>query len=1027
MHDQGTVLDGRVRRHLDEKIWPASTTRVADLEVAHAPVTDADGAPSAGAAPGVVGQGEPIPVADGLRLTYTPLAIGSAWGPAWGTTWMRFRGTVPPEHRGAHLEAFVDLGGVYDSPGFQCEGLVLRADGSVVKGHNPRNQWIPVEADEDGRFEFFLEAASNPVLLGIPPFQETEAGTKPGAGPAPEYTLRAAELRVVHDDARALALDVAALRETAAELPEDSGRRWEIRRGLDRALDALALHDIPGTAARARRVLAPLLERPARDGEHRLHAVGHAHIDSAWLWPLRETRRKVARTIANQLSLIERYPEHRFAFPAAQHAAWLEADHPELFARLRDAVRDGTIIPVGGMWVESDANLPSGEAMCRQLLQGQRYFLDRFGHRCPEVWLPDSFGYSGGLPQLARLAGAKWFLTQKISWNQVNAFPHHSFLWEGIDGTRIFTHFPPADTYGSDLSAENLHHAARNFRDKGRAHTSLVPFGYGDGGGGPTREMLERVHRVHDLDGHPRVEVSTPETFFREAEASHEDPSVWVGELYLELHRGTFTSVADVKRGNRECEALLREAEVWCTTAHVRTGLPYPADRLGELWREVLLFQFHDILPGTCIAWVYDEVVPRQRAIAEELEGIIDHAQAALVADGSSATTGRVVFNGSPLPRDGVPALGAAPARAPEGDVQVTHVEGGHVVENAHLRLHVDDAGRVTTLRDLRADRELLPPGRAASLLQLHPDFPNQWDAWDIDRPSLEVSDTIPADEVRATADGVEIRYAFRSSTAIQRLTLKPGDGRLHVEVEVDWHERDSLLKLAWPLDVHATDARCEIQMGHITRPTHTNTSWDAERFEVHAHRWVHVGEPGYGVAIANERTYGWSFSRQAREGGGTCTTVEASLLKGPRFPDPRADIGRHVFRFTLRPGADVPQAVADGYAANHRPRVRDGAPVAPLVAVDGPVLVEAMKLAEDGSGDVVLRLYEPHGRRATATLTCDVDVERIVETDLLEEPLDPANAHQQVAPSVVAAADGGTARLTFRPFQVATIRVVRR
>ena len=1023
MHDHGPVLDGRVHRHLTEKIWPASTTTLAELDVAFAPVTDAPDASGHAAAPGAVGQGEPISIDEALRLTYEPAAVGDEWGPAWGTTWMRFRGQVPSDYLGAHVEAAVDLGAI-GGPGFTCEGLVVRPDGTVVKGLNPRNQWVPIECDDDGRFEFYVEAAANPVMLESPPFRETERGTKAGAGPAPIHTLRTAELQLIHDEVRALALDIEALHETAAQLPEDSGRRWEIRRALDRALDALSLRDIVGTAAAARSELRPTLERTAEDGSHLLHAVGHAHIDSAWLWPLRETRRKVARTIANQLTLTERFPEHRFSFPAAQHSAWLEEDHPQLFERLQQAVAEGRIIPVGGMWVESDANLPSGEAMCRQFLQGQQFFTERFGKPCTEVWLPDSFGYSGGLPQLAKLAGARWFLTQKISWNQVNDFPHHSFTWEGIDGTRIFTHFPPADTYCSDLSAENLHHAARNFRDKGRSATSLVPFGYGDGGGGPTREMLERVERVGDLAGHPRVEVSTPTRFFEQAEREHEGPSVWVGELYLELHRGTFTSVARVKRGNRRCEELLREAELWTTTAEVRGVGSYPAERLGEIWREVLLYQFHDILPGTCIAWVYDEVLARQEALEAELTQIIDDAQHALAA-ASGEASGEVVFNGAPVVRDGVPAFGACEQRPADGDVEV-HAEGdGFVVDGASLRVTVDGRGGVTSLFDKDRSREVLPAGTRGSLLQLHPDFPNAWDAWDIDLASLNTCETLDASEVVAIERGVEVRYAFHDSTATQRLTLAPGDGRLHVEVDVDWHERDSLLKLVWPVDVHSDEARCEIQMGHITRPTHTNTSWDAQRFEVHAHRWVHVGEPGYGVAIANERTYGWDFQREARADGGTYTSVRASLLKGPRYPDPRADIGEHTFRFTLRPGGDVADAVADGYLANHTPRVAAGGEVAPLITADGGVAVEAVKLAEDGSGDVVVRLYEPYGKRTDATLTTSFAATDIVETDLLEAPLGTSD-QQQVAPSVVQRVEGSQATLALRPFQVATLRISR-
>lgn len=1024
MHDHAATLDGRVTRHLNEKIRPAETTVIAQLEVAIAHLTDAPDSGALGATPGVVGQGEPIPAAQGLALPYEPFAVGSDWGPAWGTSWMRFRTQVPVEHRESHLELFVDLGGQYDAPGFQCEGLAYRTDGSIIKAHNPKNKWLPVEADAEGNVEVYLEAAANPVVLGFPAWAETGLGRKPTAGSAPIYQLRHADLVVVNGEVRELIADILTLQQVAQELPENSERRWDIRRALDRSLDQLDLFDIPGTAAAARSALRTVLARPAHASAHRLTAIGHAHIDSAWLWPLRETRRKVARTIANQLNLLPDFPEHRFAFPAAQHSAWLEEDQPELFERLKEAVAAGKIIPVGGMWVEADANLPGGEAMCRQFLYGQQFFRERFGHHCPEVWLPDSFGYSGALPQLAKLAGAQWFLTQKISWNQVNKFPHHSFWWEGIDGTRIFTHFPPADTYCSDLDGSNLAHAARNFQDKGRSGVSLVPFGWGDGGGGPTREMLMQAARTRDLEGSSRVVIEPPRDFFARAEAEHESPSVWVGELYLELHRGTFTSVAGVKAGNRRNEHLLREAELWLATAAVRGLMDYPLERLRKLWQDVLLYQFHDILPGTCIGWVYDEVLVEHERISEELRDMIGAAQRALAGNGNST----VAFNAAPFPVAGVAALGAGQASEPDTVVAVT-AGSETVLDNGLIRMAVDSDGLVTSLLYLTTGRESIPAGEKANKLQLHPDFPNMWDAWDIDSFVNNTVTDLTGGTTEVTQSGgaasVSITRSFGGSSATQTLTVRPGDPRVHIDVKVDWTERDALLKLAWPVAVHTDHATFEIEMGHLRRATHTNTSWDAQRFEVHAHRWVHVGEPGFGVAIANAQTYGWDVTRHASTAGGTYSLVRASLLKGARFPDPRTDVGQHHFSFTIHPGADIRDAVADGYAANLPTRTVTGNPVKPLVNVAGDVAVEAVKLAEDGSGDVIVRLYEPYGQRSTASLEADFAVNAF-ETDLLEQEL-TGRPDQQVEPTAISRAFADSSvGISLRPFQVATIRLVR-
>ncbi|MDN5931865.1 MAG: glycosyl hydrolase-related protein, partial [Pseudonocardia sp.] len=746
------------------------------------------------------------------------------------------------------------------------------------------------------------------------------------------------------------------------------------------------------------------LARPAHASAHRVHAVGHAHLDSAWLWPVRETVRKVARTVANVLSLMDDDPDVTFAMSSAQQFAWLHEHHPELFARLRERVTQGRFVPVGGMWVESDTNLPGGEALARQFVVGGKWFREHLGVECPEVWLPDSFGYSANLPQIMAAAGARWFLTQKLSWNETNTMPHHTFDWEGIDGTRIFTHFPPVDTYGAELSGAELARASRRYAEQGRANTSLVPFGWSDGGGGPTREMLAAAARTRDLEGSPRVTVGTPETFFRAAQDEYAVPPVWSGEMYLEFHRGTYTSQARTKRGNRRCEHLLREAELWAATATVRTGAPYPAEELAACWRTVLLQQFHDILPGTSIAWVHQEAERRYASVTATLEALIDGALARLCAEkGAGAAVSAHEVNAGPYPQRGVPALGSGVPRPP-APVRVE----GTTLDDGTVRVVVDEHGLITSIRS--GDRELVPPGSAANLLQLHRDTPTSWDAWDVDEHHRRtVRDLTEIDSLTVTGGTIRVERRFGSSHVTQTITLH--DGSVDIVTQVEWHERQKLLKLAFPLDVHAERATSEIQFGHVHRPTHANTSWDAARFETCAHRWVHVGEPGFGVAIANDATHGHDIGRTTRADGGTTTAVRLSLLRAPLFPDPTADQGVHRFTVSLRPDATIGDAVAEGYRLN-LPLRGVGGPIEPLLAVDddGAVVVEAVKLAEDGSGDVVVRLYESRGTRATARVTAAFPHTGAVETDLHERPL----------PAPVAL-DGD--RLTLRPFRIVTLR----
>ena len=378
---------------------------------------------------------------------------------------------------------------------------------------------------------------------------------------------------------------------------------------------------------------------PAGNDAHRVVATGHAHIDTAWLWPTSETVRKCTRTFASAVSMMDDDPGYRFACSQAQQYEWIAEREPELFARITDKVTAGQWIPVGGMWVEPDMNLPSGESIVRQIVHGQRWFQSHFGRRCTEVWIPDVFGYPAGLPQVFAAGGMRRFVTQKLSWNRTNRFPHSTFWWEGIDGTRVLTHFPPVDTYNAEVTPEELAYSVRRFADHAWSSWSLLPFGYGDGGGGPTPDMLERLRRLADLSGMPRVEQASPAEFFErvEAEAAGGAPiPVWRGELYFETHRGTLTSQLRTKVGNRRCERLLREAELWLAAAGEVDG-----QRLAARWQDVLTQQFHDILPGSSIAWVHADAEAVHDRVGAELETVVAGALAQLAPAGPSLATPR--------------------------------------------------------------------------------------------------------------------------------------------------------------------------------------------------------------------------------------------------------------------------------------------------------------------------------------------------------------------------------------------------
>ncbi|MGW1752928.1 alpha-mannosidase [Streptomyces mirabilis] len=1010
MHDERRRIEERVARVHDQRIKPAIYAASVPFEV------------EAWQAPG-----EPVPFEEAAAAPYKPFAMDTPWGPPWGTTWFRMRGLVPADWTGKRVEAVFDLGFVGDWPGNQAEALVHLPDGVPLKAVNPQNQYVPIAHPATGGEEihYLVEAASNPDILANDFAGPTPLGDRLTAGDKPLYTFKRADIAVLDENVWHLDLDVQVLRELMLELGELDPRRHEIMIALDQAMDALDLDDISGTAAAARAVLAPTLAKPAHASAHTLSAAGHAHIDSAWLWPIRETKRKTSRTFSNVTALAEEYEELVFACSQAQQYEWVRDNYPHVWERIKKAVADGNWAPVGGMWVEADGNLPGGEALARQLIHGKRFFIEHFGIETKGVWLPDSFGYNAAYPQLAKLAGNDWFLTQKLSWNQTNKLPHHSFWWEGLDGTRIFTHFPPVDTYNVEFSGKEMAHAVRNYQDKGRGTTSLAPFGHGDGGGGPTREMMERARRLASLEGSAKVRIEHPDAFFATAREEIPADQVWSGELYLELHRATYTSQARTKQGNRRSEHRMREAELWATTAAVNApGYSYPYEKLDRLWKTVLLHQFHDILPGSSIAWVHREAEAEYARVAQEVEAITAEAVAAL---GSGETR---VFNTSPVDRAEVvrtsvgipmyaevPAGGSALLDAAEPPRPVT--VDGRVLDNGLVRVELAEDGTLASVRDLTADREVLAD--KGNLLRLHSDLPNYWDAWDIDKHyKNRYTDLLDAESVTVVEDGpllgaLKVERAFgKGSRIVQTITVRAGSRRIDVETEIDWHEAEKILKAAFPVDIRAPHSSAEIQFGHVQRPTHTNTSWESARFEVYGHRWVHIAEPGYGVAVINDSTYGHDVSRTVREDGGTTTTVRLSLVRAPRVPDPEADQGKHRFTYALLPGASIEDAIAEGYALNLPLRVADSAgPAEPVVSVDGEgVTIEAVKLADDASGDVVVRLYESRGGRGTGTLRTGFPLAGAQVTDLLERPLTTADT------------DGNTVAVALRPFEVRTLRL---
>ena len=979
---------------------------------------------------------EPIPPAEAPGRRYAPFAVGDAWGPRWGTTWFRLRGRIPAGWAGQEVVLRLEsLRAGTSIPG--GEYLIFRPadDGRLVPllGLSPQHAAASLTASAAGGedVDLFVEAAANPTTPEDPMAGFDWPELRPDPGGPPGFVLTRCELAVRRPAVRALATDLRLAAGLAAHLDAGSAAAAGAHAALAGACAALDPADVPGTAAAARAALAPLLvERaPAATNGHgpraRVTAVGHAHIDTAWLWPLRETVRKCARTFATAVTLMEEFPEYRFVCSAAQHLVWIEEHYPELFARIAERVRTGQFVPVGGMWVEADCNMASGEALVRQIVLGKRYFADRFGVDCREVWLPDAFGYTAALPQIMASAGIDWFVSQKLSWNDTNPFPYHTFWWEGLDGTRVRAHFPPADTYNGDMSAREIFRSARAAR-------SLYPYGHGDGGGGPTREMLEAARRAGQIDGVPAVVLEPPAAFFAAVEADPAPLPVWVGDLYLEKHRGTFTSQAAIKRGNRQGEAALQAAELWAAAAG--HGAAAAAD-LDAAWRLLLTNQFHDILPGSSIRWVAEEAGAQLADVAHRARAVADAALDDLAAsiDTTAFIAPATVFNPAPFARrdvvavDGglrlvsVPPLGwatidaAVSDREPEAPVEVHD----RWMANGHLRIEWNGDGVLTAIHDLDHDREVLAGGAVGNLFQLHEDRPRDYDAWDVDPDYLDhVTDLTGPVEIEVVEDGglrgsVRFFRSFGASVIDQTMTLAAGSRRIDFVTDVDWFEDHKFLKVAFPVAVRSAAARFETQFGHLARPTHANTPFEQARFEVCAQRWADLSEAGYGVALLNDCKYGYDVRGH---------TLRLSLLRAPTAPDPLCDRGPHRFTYALLPHAgDLAAVIAAGYALGAPLVVRTSGPAAgprpaehSLVDCEDPgFVVETVKAADDGRG-LVVRGYEALGGRRRVRLRTGGPCSAAVRCDVLENdgetlPLDGR----------------GRVVLAVRPFELVTLRLL--
>lgn len=967
---------------------------------------------------------EQLTPSQALQREFRPMPPGTPWGAKWEYGWFQTRICLPAEAEGQRIVAKL-----YPTDHESLMWINGRAAGSFGWGH--REVPLTRAARPGETYDILLEsyAGHGHITIGDGPYPH---GVESVPEPGPTQTVvRPSSFGIWREEIYQAAVDFTTLFELCQRLDPLSLRAAEIAEGLmetSMVIDPeLPEAELLESIRAGRERMRPLLEKKNGPTMPTLHAFGHAHIDVAWLWPLQHTERKMAMTMLNQFLLFEEYPEFKF-LQSQPHLYWMmEQKYPDIFARIRESVKNGQILADGGMWVEADTNLSGGESLIRQILYGRQYYRDVLGVDSRILWLPDVFGYSGALPQILVGCGMQGFATQKITWayNGGEPFPYNTFWWEGIDGTAIPAHI--FTDYNSEMRPGHLIDRWNTRLKKIGIRSMIQSFGWGDGGGGPTRDHLEFFRRMQDLEGVPRVRMSSPAEFFADLRAQGLPRERYVGELYFQAHRGTYTSQAKTKRGNRKSEFALREAEMWGTLAGITAGFKFHPDSLQEAWRRVLLNQFHDILPGSSIHRVYEEA---EAAYAETLADAAQWTGAALQALAGTAD-GQTIFNSLSWPRRAlvagegglvevdVPACGWAvipgqPAAAPRNAARVTRDADGFTLENARIRARFDALGQLTSLWDLESGCErMAAPG---NVLALYKDVPTKWDAWDLDSMAelMPVPCHSPAQweivENTPWVVSVRVRRTLNLSTVEQVIRLRRDSRRIDFDTVIDWQESHKLLKVHFPVDIHANEVISEIQFGHVRRPNHQSRQYDQDRFEICNHKWSALVEEGRGAAVLNDSKYGLSARGKS---------INLTLLKSAMAPDMTADKGVQTFTYALYTwnGPLLESGVVrEAYDLNIPVQVVAGAPAAPFGSFfhlnRENIVIETIKPAEDGSGDIILRLYESMRTATRCTLEAFREIRAAQQTNMLEEPQHTLATH------------GPRLTLDFRPFEIKTIRL---
>ncbi|KAF1349277.1 hypothetical protein EJ07DRAFT_140463 [Lizonia empirigonia] len=1014
---------------------------------------------------------------------FTPTNVGASFGPSWSTHWFKVQLTVPKDLlKKERLEFHWDA---------DNEGLIWTEDGHTVHGltgGGERVEWILPDAFRDGKeHTFYIEMACNGMFGNAPGGDSIQP-------PAPDryYTLHTADIVAVNLEARALYFDFWEIGDASREFPQDSVEAHGAQQVANRIMDAFIAGGGSNESIKKARAIAR--EYLGHVDSHKVYeskddalvtGIGYCHIDTCWLWPFAETKRKVNRSWSSQCDLIDRYPELRFCCSQAQQYKWLEQDYPSTFDRVKKKVKEGSFQPIGGSWVEHDTNLPGGESLIRQFLYGQRYFESKFGQRCKTFWLPDTFGYSTQLPQVCRISGMTRFLTQKLSWNNINNFPHTTFNWVALDGSQVICHMPPSETYTAEANFGDVKRSVTQHKSLDQDQTSLLVFGKGDGGGGPTWQHLEKLRRCRGISEKtsllPRIRLGdSADDFFDKLERKVENGTelvTWYGELYFELHRGTYTTQANNKRNNRKSEIMLRNIEYLGTLATIKSGFgksstyKYPKKDIDDMWESVLLCQFHDCLPGSSIEMCYDDsdkiyaqvFATGERLLSEALSELGFDDENSLGPESKLCTLNTLPWKRSEivkLPSSSHHAYGLAHGDAlstmsirplasaySAASASIAEIRSGvFELRNSQFVAEVTD-GAITSLYDIKAERELIPKGKKAAQLVIFDDKPLYWQAWDVEVYHLNSRQELPPHKVYVSSTSnakvsltVETKISEKSwvkTTLSLPAAIGDSPSAIEIEAEIEWHETMKFLKVEFPVDITNTSASYETQFGIVQRPTHYNTTWDMAKFEVCCHKWADLSEATYGVSILNDSKYGFAVAGNV---------MRLSLLRAPKAPDAHADMGRHTTKYAIFPheGPLTHATVRKAFEFNNPLRVvghraetgRSGVLSAFKILGADNLILDTIKRGEDDEDvsrgelpikkghSVIARVYDAMGGKSKAVLSWgDLKVKKVIKTNALED--EEEDLSENMVGVEGHGGDGKGVKIEVRAFEVATYKLV--